>query len=79
MAGLAIVMEELFLLRKLALEMAFNVFTTQLPFLVGEFHFSAVCGCLDPLFVWHVRISAGTPLLGVAKIRLWARNCNTPC
>jgi hypothetical protein len=24
--------------------------------------------CLDSLFVWHVRISAGTPLLGVMKI-----------
>jgi hypothetical protein len=27
-------------------------------FLVGEFHFSAVCECLDPLFVWHGRISS---------------------
>ena len=46
MAGLVIVMEELFLLRKPALEMSFNIFTTQLPFLVGGFYFSAVCGVL---------------------------------
>jgi hypothetical protein len=36
MAGLAIVMEELFLLRKLALEMRFNIFTTQLPAVLGR-------------------------------------------
>src|ERR1700720_4019924 len=28
-------------------------------FLVDEFHFSAVCKCFDPLFVWHFRISSG--------------------
>src|ERR1700688_4404416 len=28
-------------------------------FLVYEFHFSAVFECLDPLFVWHSRISSG--------------------
>src|ERR1700694_1118254 len=28
-------------------------------FLVDEFHFSAVFKGLDPLFVWHVRISSG--------------------
>jgi len=37
MAGLAFVMGGLFLLRKLALEMTFSIFTTEAIFLFGQY------------------------------------------